>query len=55
MDGVLHAGDRAQSSLVIPDDNRFESDPDELVDPPEVLPEGWGIGTPDPADRFDVA
>jgi GNAT superfamily N-acetyltransferase len=40
---------------VIPEESRFESDPDELVDPPEGLPGAWEIGTPDPADRFDVA
>jgi GNAT superfamily N-acetyltransferase len=55
VDGVLHAADRAQSLLVIPEESRFESDPDELVDPPEALPTGWEIGTPDPVDRFDVA
>ena len=39
---------------VIPEENRFESDPEELVsDPP--LPDGWEIGTPDAADRFTVA
>jgi ribosomal protein S18 acetylase RimI-like enzyme len=40
---------------VIPEDSRFERDPVELVTPPSTLPEGWQIGTPDPADRFDVA
>ncbi len=39
---------------VIPEDNRFESDPDEVL-PAAVLPEGWEVGTPDPSDRFDVA
>jgi ribosomal protein S18 acetylase RimI-like enzyme len=40
---------------VIPEESRFESDPEELVDPPESLPAGWEVGTPDPSDRFDVA
>jgi ribosomal protein S18 acetylase RimI-like enzyme len=40
---------------VIPEESRFESDPEELVDPPAALPAGWEIDTPDPADRFDVA
>jgi ribosomal protein S18 acetylase RimI-like enzyme len=48
---------------VIPDDNRFESDPDEAFgqvfgevsgDLPG-LPAGWTIGAPDPSNRFDVA
>ncbi|HET9422045.1 MAG TPA: GNAT family N-acetyltransferase [Nocardioides sp.] len=52
---MLPAADRAQSLLVIPEESRFETDPDELVDPPEGLPAGWEIGTPDPTDRFDVA
>jgi mycothiol synthase len=44
---------------VIPEDSRFESDPDLVIrselgtDP--GLPTGWQVGTPDPADRFDVA
>ncbi len=44
---------------MIPEDSRFESDPDLVIrselgtDP--GLPEGWEVGTPDPADRFDVA
>ncbi len=40
---------------MIPDESRFESDPDELVPQAPALPEGWSIGTPDPGDRFDVA
>jgi ribosomal protein S18 acetylase RimI-like enzyme len=40
---------------VIPDESRFESDPVELVEDATGLPAGWEIGTPDPADRFDVA
>ena len=43
-----------ESPGVIPEENRFESDPEELVsDPP--LPDGWEIGTPDASDRFEVA
>jgi len=44
---------------VIPEDSRFESDPDLVIrselgtDP--GLPTGWQVSTPDPADRFDVA
>lgn len=38
-----------------PLEKRFEPDPEELVDPPEGLPAGWTIGTPDAHDRFDVA
>lgn len=36
-------------------DSRFETDPEELVDPDEVvgLPAGWGVGTPE-ADGGDV-
>lgn len=40
---------------MIPDENRFQSDPDQLVGDRPGLPEGWTVGTPDPADRFDVA
>jgi ribosomal protein S18 acetylase RimI-like enzyme len=40
---------------VIPDENRFQSDPDQLVGDRPELPDGWTVGTPDPADRFDVA
>ncbi len=40
---------------MIPEESRFEPDPDELVAPPEGLPEGWQVGTPDPDDRGDVA
>ncbi|MGB0100573.1 MAG: GNAT family N-acetyltransferase [Nocardioides sp.] len=39
---------------MIPDENRFESDPEQLIERP-ALPDGWTVGTPDPADRFDVA
>jgi ribosomal protein S18 acetylase RimI-like enzyme len=40
---------------VIPHDNRFESDPDEVLGEAPRLPEGWTVGVPDPDDRFDVA
>jgi len=40
---------------VIPEDNRFESDPDEVLPDEHPLPTGWLAGTPDPSDRFDVA
>ncbi|HEU5036972.1 MAG TPA: GNAT family N-acetyltransferase [Nocardioides sp.] len=40
---------------MIPDENRFESDPDQLVGERAALPDGWTVGTPDPADRFEVA
>jgi ribosomal protein S18 acetylase RimI-like enzyme len=40
---------------VIPDENRFESDPDAALGAVSGLPRGWTVGTPDPADRFDVA
>jgi mycothiol synthase len=39
---------------VIPDESRFEPDPDELVDAQSRLPEGWSVGTPDPDDLGDV-
>ncbi|MGH3363033.1 MAG: hypothetical protein ACRDOM_11300, partial [Nocardioides sp.] len=39
---------------MIPEDNRFESDPDEVLEAPP-LPPGWTVGAPDPTDRFDVA
>jgi GNAT superfamily N-acetyltransferase len=55
VDGVLHPADRAESPDVSRPESRFESDPDDLVDPPQSLPAGWEIGTPDSADRFDVA
>ncbi|MDN4163293.1 GNAT family N-acetyltransferase [Nocardioides abyssi] len=40
---------------MIPEDSRFENDPEELVAEVPGLPSGWEVGTPDPADRFDVA
>ena len=39
---------------MIPEESRFEPDPEELVEPPEGLPEGWQVGTPDPDDLADV-
>ncbi len=44
---------------MIPDESRFESDPEELVgdlaDQHPVLPDAWTVGSPDPADPADVA
>ncbi|HEY0951863.1 GNAT family N-acetyltransferase [Nocardioides sp.] len=40
---------------MIPHENRFESNPDALLGDLPGLPPGWTVGTPDPADRFDVA
>ncbi len=40
---------------MIPDESRFESDPEELVELPAALPDGWEVGTPDPSDRSQVA
>ena len=39
---------------MIPEESRFQPDPEELVEPPEGLPEGWQVGTPDPDDLGDV-
>lgn len=45
-----------QWQVSIPEDSRFESDPDELVaEPPSTLPDGWEIRAPDPGDRCDLA
>jgi ribosomal protein S18 acetylase RimI-like enzyme len=43
--------------VVIPEDSRFESDPEEVLGEvdADVLPDGWTVGSPDPSDRFDVA
>ncbi|WP_036564372.1 GNAT family N-acetyltransferase [Nocardioides halotolerans] len=38
----------------MPDESRFEPDPDALVEPPPGLPDGWRVGTPDPDDPGDV-
>lgn len=41
---------------MIPEDNRFESDPERaLVGEPEDLPYGWQLGAPDPGAVSDVA
>ena len=40
---------------MIPDENRFVSDPDAALGAVSGLPQGWTVGTPDSADRFDVA
>jgi mycothiol synthase len=40
---------------VIPEENRFQSDPDVALGAVSGLPPGWTVGSPDPADRFDVA
>ena len=37
------------------EDSRFASDPQDVLDEQPPLPEGWAVGTPDPADRFDIA
>jgi len=39
---------------MIPEESRFEPDPEELVEPPERFPDGWQVGSPDPDDRGDV-
>jgi GNAT superfamily N-acetyltransferase len=39
---------------VIPEESRFQPDPDELVEAPVALPAGWSVGTPDPDDLGDV-
>ncbi len=55
---MLSAG-YGRITKVIPEDSRFESDPDvvlgEVLGDQPGLPPGWEIGTPDPSDRFDVA
>ena len=41
---------------MIPDESRFEPDPEEIVgEPPAALPDGWVVDSPDPADRVDLA
>ncbi|MFC6287940.1 GNAT family N-acetyltransferase [Nocardioides sp. GCM10027113] len=40
---------------MIPEDNRFESDPDEVLPDDAPLPRGWTVEPPDPSDRFVVA
>ena len=39
---------------VIPEESRFESDPEELVEVPAALPEGWYVDSPDPGEPRDV-
>ncbi len=39
---------------MIPEDNRFESDPDDVLPPDPGLPEGWTVDTPDSTDRVTV-
>ncbi len=39
---------------VMPEDSRFERDPDELVPEPSGIPDGWTVEAPDPSDRSDV-
>jgi ribosomal protein S18 acetylase RimI-like enzyme len=39
---------------VIPDDNRFESDPVDVLPPDPGLPGGWVVDTPDPGDPVTV-
>ena len=41
--------------LVIPEDNRFESDPDDALPEDPGLPDGWVAETPDGADPATVA
>ena len=41
--------------LVIPEDNRFESDPDDVLPEDPGLPEGWAVDTPDGDDPATVA
>ncbi len=39
---------------MIPEESRFEPDPEELVEAREALPPGWVVGTPDPDDLADL-
>lgn len=39
----------------LPEDNRFESDPGEVLPDDPGLPVGWEAGAPDPDDESDVA
>ncbi len=39
---------------MIPEESRFETDPEELVESSAGLPEGWLVGTPDPDDLGDL-
>ncbi|QZY29411.1 GNAT family N-acetyltransferase [Nocardioides coralli] len=40
---------------MIPEDNRFHSDPDGILADSEHLVDGWKVEAPDPSDRFTVA
>jgi GNAT superfamily N-acetyltransferase len=40
---------------VIPEDNRFHSDPDGILADSEHLIDGWRVATPDASDRFTIA
>src|SRR5829696_5896018 len=50
-DGTVSA---EECSLVIPEDNRFESDPSDALPEDPELPEGWAIETPDGNDAATV-
>ncbi len=39
---------------MIPEDSRFESDPDDLVDLPASMPDRWTVDNPNPGDPDDV-
>src|SRR4051794_229705 len=39
----------------MPEENRFESDPEEVLPDDPGLPVGWEAGIPDPSDEADVA
>jgi mycothiol synthase len=39
---------------VIPEESRFEPDPEELVEEPDGLPSDWSVGRPDPDDLDDL-
>lgn len=39
---------------MIPEDSRFETDPDEIFDEEPRLPDGWVVEAPDPAAEADV-
>ncbi len=40
---------------MIPEDNRFHSDPDGILADSEHLMDGWRVEPPDPSDRFVIA
>lgn len=40
---------------MLPDENRFHSDPGQVLGDVPGLPAGWTVATPDPDDRFDLA